>query len=73
MNDIDFDKWNPVSICSRHPIHVDECELCQVLLVIPLNLIIEAETAGLHKCECGFDYYKTVDSCPLCQIKRVDI
>lgn len=29
-----------------------------------------AEAAGLFECDCGFTYYKTVDSCPLCEKKR---
>ena len=30
----------------------------------------EAEEAGLFDCDCGFEYYKTVDSCPLCGKER---
>jgi len=30
----------------------------------------EAEAAGLFTCDCGFEYYKTVDACPLCEKER---
>jgi len=30
----------------------------------------EADAAGLFTCDCGFEYYKTVDSCPLCHLER---
>lgn len=30
----------------------------------------EAEAAGLFTCDCGFEYYKTTDSCPLCEKER---
>jgi len=30
----------------------------------------EAEDAGLFVCDCGFEYYKTIDMCPLCRLER---
>lgn len=29
-----------------------------------------AKDAGLYTCDCGFEYYKTTDSCPLCSLER---
>jgi len=30
------------------------------------HAIAKAKRAGLHQCECGFKYYKTVNLCPKC-------
>jgi len=58
------------SICSQHQ-HIDpDCAACNAdirdLLPDYDKKHAEALAAGLHDCECGFQYYKTVSFCPLC-------
>lgn len=63
-----------MSICSAHQTPDPNCRLCQIKAkdVLPnyAEKHAEAEAAGEHTCECGFVYYKTTDSCPLCVAKR---
>ena len=35
-----------------------------------IRMRAEAKAAGSFTCDCGFEYYKTVDSCPLCDKER---
>lgn len=59
-------------ICSRHQGHDPECDLCAIDPREALGgerydeKAAEAEAAGLHRCECGFEYYRTVSFCPKC-------
>jgi hypothetical protein len=56
-------------ICSQHRDYHPECRLCNVTLKDDPELNearLRAIDAGLHKCECGFEYYMTVLACPLC-------
>ena len=68
-------------VCSRH--HPSEgviegCVACNTGVPELLGISeaeyaymqAEAEDAGLFECECGFEYYKTTDSCPLCSAER---
>ena len=66
-------------ICSIHAPQlgpVEGCAACHASLedlfgVSEVALMrAEAEAAGLFTCDCGFEYYKTVDSCPLCEKER---
>lgn len=61
------------SLCSAHPYHVENCAACNASTEDIdgwEEAEAEAKAAGLHTCKCGFEYYKTVDSCPLCNLKR---
>lgn len=62
-------------ICSVHRHTEPGCPACHAH---PRDLfpdfderLAEAEAAGEHKCECGFTYYRTVDSCPACYRSRL--
>ena len=68
-------------VCSlHHPSHgvVEGCDMCSATVqeLLGLNdseyaaMRCRAEDAGLFTCECGFEYYKTVDDCPLCGAER---
>lgn len=61
-------------ICSRHVDAEPGCELCAIDIrdVLPDydKKLAEAKAAGEHKCECGFTYFKTTDTCPLCSRAR---
>lgn len=64
-----------MSICS-HPYRKD-CPGCQItaedLMEDPVwaEKVAEAEAAGRCKCHnCDFEYFKTTDTCPLCNTKR---
>ncbi len=67
-------------VCSAHwgPDPVEGCAACNstVQELLGLNdceyaaMVARAEDAGLYTCECGFEYYKTVDACPLCRAER---
>lgn len=66
-------------ICSIHPPPlgpIEGCVACHSTLADLLGettvaiMRAEAEAAGLFTCDCGFTYYKTVDSCPLCEKER---
>jgi len=59
-------------ICSAHREYDPDCDLCNV---DPREFLggevydrrhAEALEAGLHKCPCGFEHYRTVSFCPLC-------
>jgi hypothetical protein len=65
--------------CSQHQGYVKDCPACNAhpwdILGVPKEhwdaKVAKAEAAGIHKCEhCGFEYYKTVDCCPLCSKYR---
>lgn len=66
-------------ICSMHHPSLGPVEGCAACHATPADLFgnaewaamqARAEEAGLFTCDCGFEYYKTVDSCPLCHKKR---
>ena len=66
-------------ICSiHHPSlgPVEGCANCHATLGDLLGettvaiMRAEAKAAGLFTCDCGFEYYKTVDACPLCDLER---
>jgi hypothetical protein len=62
-------------ICSRHIEADPDCAACNIPDDDPFMLMLEesrkkSEAAGKHTCECGFVYYKVVDSCPLCNRVR---
>jgi len=66
-------------ICSAHHPSlgpVEGCDLCHSTIEDLLGestvaiMRAEAEAAGLFTCDCGFEYYKTVDACPLCDKER---
>jgi hypothetical protein len=61
-------------VCSRHRKKVEWCRLCAASVSDLLPdfevKLKDAESAGLHNCECGFVYYLTVDECPRCSRKR---
>ncbi len=66
-------------ICSMHPPQLGPVEGCAACHATLEDLFgetavaiarAEAEEAGLCTCECGFEYYKTVDACPLCGLER---
>jgi hypothetical protein len=61
-------------ICSLHQGYELTCRLCNTDIreVFPDydQKVAEAKAAGTHVCECGFEYYKTTDTCPLCSKKR---
>ncbi len=66
-------------ICSIHHPQlgpVKGCGACHATLEDLLGASVvaqmqaEAEAAGLFTCDCGFEYYKTVDACPLCDLER---
>ena len=57
---------------------VEGCDLCVTTVQELLGqsdgeyaaMQARAEDAGLFECDCGFEYYKTVDACPLCYKER---
>lgn len=58
-------------ICSRHGEYQKDCKLCNSTIrdLFPNDwerMEAEAEAAGTMICKCGFEYYLTTDSCPLC-------
>lgn len=61
-----------MSICSKHREREPSCDLCNATVydlfhkkdVDKANA--DAEKAGLITCRCGFEYYCTTDTCPLC-------
>lgn len=64
-------------ICSHHRHFDPNCHLCKAT---PHNLFpdwdekeAEAKAAGTHDCSCGFTYYRTVDRCPKCGRRRLEI
>ena len=66
-------------ICSVHPPQlgpVEGCVACHSTMgdllgeSVYAQMRAEAEAAGLFTCDCGFEYYKTTDSCPLCEKER---
>jgi hypothetical protein len=65
-------------VCSKHQRNDPDCDLCQTTVQELLGITdeqyaymrAEAEDAGLYTCDCGFEYYKTVDACPLCRAER---
>ena len=66
-------------ICSiHHPSlgAVDGCGMCHATVgdllgeSVYAEMRAEADAAGLFTCDCGFEYYKTVDACPLCEKER---
>jgi len=63
-------------ICSKHRDYDPDCDLCEADLEdlfgrsMAAAMRAEAEEAGLYTCDCGFEYYKTVDSCPRCGALR---
>ena len=68
-------------VCSMHPPQlgpVEDCLACNTTVQELLGLSdaeyaymqAEAKEAGLFTCDCGFEYYKTTDSCPLCDKER---
>lgn len=67
-----------MSVCSKHFHYREDCGLCNTSTqeLLGLNdceyaaMHARAEDAGLYTCDCGFEYYKTVDSCPLCRLER---
>lgn len=59
------------SICSRHQGYDPDCKMCNThpRAIFPDwdEKVREAEEAGLTTCKkCSFEYYLTVDYCPLC-------
>lgn len=58
-------------LCSKHWNFKDpDCALCSAT---PADIfpdweqkVKQAEEAGTYKCSCGFTYYLTSNSCPLC-------
>ena len=58
-------------ICSAHQHHEPGCVQCEadVRDMFPDydEKKAEAEAAGLHTCECGFEHYRTVGFCPRCR------
>lgn len=58
------------NICSRHQRYEKDCKLCNsdVRDLFPdwNDKVAEAEAAGSVTCECGFEYYLTVNDCPMC-------
>lgn len=64
-------------ICSAHKHNDPNCKLCQVDIseILPDydEKVKEAKAKGLYKCDCGFEYYKTVNACPLCgEVRKED-
>lgn len=67
-------------VCSAHggPDPVEGCAACHSTVPELLGITeaeyaymrAVAEDAGLYTCDCGFEYYMTVDSCPLCRAER---
>jgi len=66
-------------ICSRHHPSLGPVEGCVACHSTVGDLLGEsvyaemrarADAAGLFTCDCGFEYYKTVDACPLCDRER---
>ena len=68
-------------VCSRHHPSlgvVEGCDLCTATVADVLGIsegeyaamAARAEAAGLFTCDCGFEYYKTVDACPACDRER---
>jgi len=61
-------------ICSKHQGYIKNCNLCNTTpkRIFPdwTKKILKAEAIGTHKCACGFVYYKTIDFCPKCNLKR---
>lgn len=60
-------------ICSAHQTFKPGCGMCECDLTTNRAFIAEVKRAkqlGLHKCECGFEYFKTVNACPKCGKKR---
>lgn len=65
-----------MSICSQHVEKEPNCAACNANVrdLFPDGLydkiIEESEAAGTTTCaRCSFEYYLTVDSCPLCNKK----
>jgi inhibitor of KinA sporulation pathway (predicted exonuclease) len=63
------------SVCSEHRTRQEACMRCQTDLTDDpafTEMVAEAKLAGLCTCTaCGFGYYRTVDSCPMCNASRV--
>lgn len=65
-----------MSICSIHGRPQPDCPQCKITADIlsrdPVfaKKIQEAKVAGEYTCVCGFIYYKTAHSCPLCSTPR---
>lgn len=66
-----------MSVCSIHRTKDPDCPICKAKIWEVLNIAEDewnaiqarAEEAGTYKClHCGFEYYKTIDLCPLCGI-----
>lgn len=66
-------------ICSAHHPSlgpVEGCDLCHSTIEDLLGettvavMRAEAEAAGKFTCDCGFEYFKTVNDCPLCGLER---
>lgn len=58
-----------MSICSIHQKYNKDCKLCNISTEdIPgwNEKVAQAKKAGTFMCECGFEYYLTIDYCPLC-------
>jgi len=57
-------------ICSQHQGYEPSCDLCNTDIREFLpdydKKHAEAEAAGLHKCDCGFEHYRTISFCPMC-------
>lgn len=69
--------WERIlSLCSIHRDPDPNCKLCQAT---PKDIFpdwddatAQAEVAGLTKCKkCGFEFYRTVTSCPACNHQAV--
>jgi hypothetical protein len=57
--------------CSHHRHHDSECKLCNTSIqeIFPdyERQVKIAEEAGEVECACGFLFYKTTPTCPLCE------
>lgn len=57
-------------LCSAHQDHVSGCLACEAkpedLFPDWQEMLAEAHAAGKHTCDCGFEFYKTTNICPLC-------
>lgn len=64
-------------ICSAHHPSLEPIEGCAACHASLEDLFgvsevaqMRAEAAGKFTCDCGFEYYKTVGACPLCEKER---
>lgn len=77
LTTLSFDAILPImaGICSMHRHREAGCNLCEAMTPEEEELYLKKaalyrEQVGVYVCDCGFEYYRTVDSCPLCYKKR---